>query len=122
MVHTRYMGRYPVRQVDWREHEPFGYPVAPDPDELARTAWASEALTAAWPDCWPCADRLALLDLCNPRVLDGDVRGANSFAGRLCSLCGSFFLSVVSRFRGIPAVSGREFNVEQSVDRGHPDR
>lgn len=122
MVHARYMERYPVQQFDWRERELFGYPVAPRPDEASRSAWASEALSVAWPDCGPCADRVALLDLSNPCVLDADVPGSDRTAMWLFSLFRAFFLTLLSRFRGIPALCSRELHLEQSVAGGHPDR
>jgi hypothetical protein len=122
MVHARYMERYPVQQVDWRERELTGYPTAPRQDEASRAAFAADALEAAWPDCGPCADRLALLELCNPRALDGEIPGWDSAGARVASVFRAFFLTVFSRFRGIPALSGRELRLEQSVPGGHPDR
>ena len=122
MVHSRYMGRYPVQQFDWRERELLGYPVAPRPDDASRSAWASEAMMAACPDCGPCADRLALLGLCNPRVLDSEVPGSDRAAMWHFSFFRAFFVTLLSRFRGIPALSSRELHLEQSVAGGHEDR
>lgn len=68
MLQARHMKRYPVRQPDRRDGDGPARPVTPREADPLRAAWASEALAAEWPDGGPCADRLALLDLCNPRA------------------------------------------------------
>ena len=103
--------RHFVTQIDRSERDVY----FPDPDEADRAAWAAAAMWAAGPDFWPCADRLALLNICNPRALD---LPAPAPGGTIRTI----LLTWLSRCRRLLARYDGESSGESSFAAGHPDR